>query len=786
MLGELVRTLLPGHPELEVHTEVQRVLDVPHGSTLVLVPRAEDADWLNINRPLFAQRELRVVLFCDTETSIALARQAVDFFDWISHRVECPKRPPQFAVEGLRFALAARAPGLMWWGGDLEETFAAARPRGKLHKVSAARPYGELLAEVRAHRRAWIAFSDVNNEFRLRHVRWALAEAGHRTRAILVEPTITSPGWWQVHAHVAAPRKARAELEKAGAPFPGRLAALNEFEPEAITLMHFYLENGFTAPALEAMLMGASLPEFKPKRPWEEIGQQFASRMLRGEAPLVFMRVFTPGYLRRLLQAECTAIQQRLEKDEQVEFEDLASWTAWMRKAGPDLSSRAPELAAELWLWNRPPAPIRWEVLTFWAVSMMDWDVAESWARRAMSEQYPNARHLLANVRNFQGHPDEAASLLQDELPGEEQTPESERTRSTTTPTILADVLMAKGQHREAETLLRQALSASERDQASKELLQGAMIHQLARALSAQGRYGETEALLRQALDTSEQPQGIDLLSQAGQLNELARAISAQGRYNEAEPLLRRSLSILQSTMGNEHPLVGPVLHDLATLFRNQGRYAEAESLFRQALAMKEHTPGTRHPSYASSLSGLASALRAQGKYEEAETSMRQALSIEENALGKEHPSYGASLNVLALIQQDQGRYAEAESLFRQALAIRERASGSIHTQLCPTLSNLGALLAKQGRASEGEPFLLRALDIARTSFGPNHPDTARILNLLAQTQQLAGNSEAPETARSALESLTRTLGPDHPYTQGAKPMLQAIIVGAPRIPEDA
>jgi tetratricopeptide (TPR) repeat protein len=783
MLGELVRALLPMHPELEVHTEVQRVLDVPHGSTLVLVPRAEDADWLNINRPVFAQRELRVVLFCDTETSIALARQAVDFFDWISHRVECPNRPPRFAVEGLRFALAARAPGIMWWGGDLEATFAAARPRGKLHKVSAARPYGEVLAEVRAHRRAWIAFSDVNSPFRLRHVRWALAEAGHRTRAILVEPTVSSPGWWQMHAHIAAPSEARAELEKAGTPFPGRLAALNEFEPEAIKLMQFYLENGFTAATLEAMHMGVPLPELKPIRSWEEIGQQFASRMLRGEAPIVFMRAFAPGHLRQLLQAECTSIQQRLEKDEQVEFEELASWTAWTTRPGPELSSRTLDLVAELWLRSRPPSQIRWDVLLPWAIAMMDLDVAESWAQRALSENHPHARLLLANVRLLQGRHDEAVSLTQDLLTGDEQLPKMERARPTTVPAILSGVLIEQGKYREAETLLRQALSASEHEQEKDKSLRGALLHQLARTLSAQGRYGEAETLLRQSLDTSDPPQGINLIYQRAQLNELARILSAQGKYDEAELLLRQTLSLLQSTMGNEPPLFGVTLHDLATLLLLRGRHTEAEPLFRQALAIKEHTLGIQHHIYARSLSGLAATLRVQGKYEEAEASMRQALAIAERALGREHHFYGASLHVLASILQDQGKYAEAETLLRQALAIQERALGPAHAALCPTLSNLGVALGRQGRSSDGAPFITRALEIAHANLGSNHPETALILNLLAQAQHLLGKSEAPETARQALDSLTRTLGPDHPYTQGVKPTLQAIIVGAPLIP---
>lgn len=64
---------------------------------MVLAPRAEDADFLNINRPVFARRGLKVVLWCDEATTLALARNAVDFFDWISRRHECPPERPTHA-----------------------------------------------------------------------------------------------------------------------------------------------------------------------------------------------------------------------------------------------------------------------------------------------------------------------------------------------------------------------------------------------------------------------------------------------------------------------------------------------------------------------------------------------------------------------------------------------------------------------------------------------------------------------------------------------------------------
>lgn len=762
-----------------MHTQVQRVLDVPHGSTLVLVPRAEDADWLNINRPLFAQLELRVVLFCDTDTTIALARHAVDFFDWISHRVECPNRPPRFAVAGIRCALAARAPGIVWTGGDLEAAFAEARPRSKLHKVSAARPYAEMLAEVKEHRRAWIAWTDVDSHFRLRRVRWVHAEAGHRTRAILLEPAVSSPGWWPMHARLADVREAREHLEKAGASSPGCVAALNDLEPEALELMQSFLEHGLDTPTLESALLVVSTPEGETDPSLEALGRQFARDILRGEVSPPVTRAFRPEQLRQFCQTELSTITQQLEANAQVELVDVASWVAWTTTPDKLLTLETLEHTAELWLRNRAATRIQWDDLSLWASTLGDLSAAEWWARRAVSEELPHARLLLAGALHAQEHHEEADRLIQSTLSSGESELNPEHPLFFSVSGVLARVLQERKRYEEAESLLRRALSAAEHDSEVRKFQRNALLHQLASVLLDKGKYREAEALLRDAISmspTTGDTQDIGLFSRGAQLKELARAISAQGRYVDAEPPLREAVSLLESTLGTEHPLYGSALHDLATLLQNLGRYAESEPLLRQVLSTREKTVGAEHPTYTSSLHGLAATLRMLGKYEEAEARQRQVLALEERTLGSTHPSYGSSLHGLAIILQAQGRYAEAEKLFRQALALSEQALGPSHSDLCPMLSNLGAIIAQQGRPSEGEPFLMRALQIAQENLGPDHPDTARVLNLLAQTQNESGNQAAPETARQALDALIRTLGPTHPYTQRVIPSLQAII----------
>src|SRR5580700_8628044 len=79
-LGDVVRALVGEYPEMDVHPDLGAVETVPEGSVMVLILRAAQAEALNLGRPIFARRRLKVVLWCDRETTLALIDRAPDFF----------------------------------------------------------------------------------------------------------------------------------------------------------------------------------------------------------------------------------------------------------------------------------------------------------------------------------------------------------------------------------------------------------------------------------------------------------------------------------------------------------------------------------------------------------------------------------------------------------------------------------------------------------------------------------------------------------------------------------
>ena len=233
-LGDLVRTLLHTWPELEVLADVRELDRLAPGSAVVLAPRAEDADWLNQRRQLFTERRLKVVLWCDEATTIALKRGAVDLWDWIAHRQTCPPGPPPFAVRGLLAAFEAGWPVV--WPGDtlelVEEVVRAAAPTTPdVAWIDGAEPYERLLERLADGSVVAIV---VPSAWELRRARWAIAESRRSSRVIVRASRLDCPGFWPVRARFEGLAVAKKVLADAGARAPLRLAALLDLEPEAI------------------------------------------------------------------------------------------------------------------------------------------------------------------------------------------------------------------------------------------------------------------------------------------------------------------------------------------------------------------------------------------------------------------------------------------------------------------------------------------------------------------------------------------------------------------------
>lgn len=242
-LGELTRALFAEWPEMDVLDGVAGLETAPEGSTLILVPHAEDAGWLNVNRPIITRRSLRVVLYCDHATTIELNLRAPDFFDWISTHVECPKGLVPFAVAGIRAALQAGAKRIHWMGtrgGEgrkrLAELWDACVPGSTIRWIDVEGPYEEVVKRIQSAGTSsdvWLA-TEADAPWKVWRFRWACAEAKSPCPELVFAPDFKCGGFWPVHDAMWPLAGAILFLRGAGVERSGLLAGLLDLEGDAI------------------------------------------------------------------------------------------------------------------------------------------------------------------------------------------------------------------------------------------------------------------------------------------------------------------------------------------------------------------------------------------------------------------------------------------------------------------------------------------------------------------------------------------------------------------------
>jgi len=194
-LRPLMRMMDSIDPRVVVTLDAEDLLGCEAGALVLLLVREEQLDWLNLNRPVFAQRSLRVVLWVEAALSNKLKLESPDLHDWISHFVTCPPGVPEFALEGLRIGMQWW-PGVAWQGPGLAEALAE---------------LGIDPVEVRANSSSTALRSDMagTTDFSLRwrgvwskedlwRVRWSLARARHTGISVLDHPSVGVPGWFPV------------------------------------------------------------------------------------------------------------------------------------------------------------------------------------------------------------------------------------------------------------------------------------------------------------------------------------------------------------------------------------------------------------------------------------------------------------------------------------------------------------------------------------------------------------------------------------------------------------
>ena len=149
-----------------------------------------------------------------------------------------------------------------------------------------------------------------------------------------------------------------------------------------------------------------------------------------------------------------------------------------------------------------------------------------------------------------------------------------------------------------------------------------------------------------------------------------------------------------------------------------------------------------------------------------------------DTGLSKDPELKAEMVQVMGSVYDSLGLYSRAEALVRQAVDIRRRILGPEHPETLKSMNYLADVFDGQGRYSEAEKSHRETLNVRRRLLGREHPDTLNTMVDLSFSIERQGRyDEAESIAREALEIQRHLLGPDHRDTLRSMTALAGILV---------
>ncbi|MFD9795475.1 FxSxx-COOH system tetratricopeptide repeat protein [Streptomyces sp. NPDC059070] len=288
--------------------------------------------------------------------------------------------------------------------------------------------------------------------------------------------------------------------------------------------------------------------------------------------------------------------------------------------------------------------------------------------------------------------------------------------------------------------------------------------HQLAHMLRQLGEYGQAESLGRTTLRRlmSEGRGGIEVVRAK---NGLGGTLMVLGKYAEARALFEEAAGETAALLGDwKVPRLLAIRHNLAVTLALQGHYAKSLSRHQEVLEECISVLGGKDHLTLQCGSFTAQMLRLMGRYGEALTLQEYNHRLHHQVLGADHPQTLLAQHNLALCLRRDGEPERARGLLHEARqAMLRRADATAYT------CDYAMLLRELGRHEEARELAGEAAEAYERLLGPDHPYTIGARDNVALVMREAGESgPARELAERNFHAFTRVLGHAHPWTLGS------------------
>jgi tetratricopeptide (TPR) repeat protein len=338
-------------------------------------------------------------------------------------------------------------------------------------------------------------------------------------------------------------------------------------------------------------------------------------------------------------------------------------------------------------------------------------------------------------------------------------------------------IAMAEGKLDNAEQRFSEATSIRQSNYEPMDILVGNSLSHLGNAYFEQKQYEQASEKFKEALVILEAHHTLDNADLQAVVGKLVHSLEETAKFSELEQLYPRLINSTEIKFGPAHPEVTKYLEKLAHLHLKQTKHEEAEKIFQRLLSMKRRALGDIHPEVANQLTNLAFVKQASRNTSQAETLFLQALNVHESyknkgatSLAPAFPQYLEAIKNLAIFYDSDKRYAKSEKQWQQLIQLIEPQSKNYPKLLLEAYERFAKTLIEQKKSVQAQTLLekaIRFLDENRDNTKLDKAEfklgRARLVTDLANALKLENKyTEAEKHYKSALESLMKSLGPDH------------------------
>ena len=267
----------------------------------------------------------------------------------------------------------------------------------------------------------------------------------------------------------------------------------------------------------------------------------------------------------------------------------------------------------------------------------------------------------------------------------------------------------------------------------------GLSVNRIAASYSSAGNYPTAEQLHLRALQIVESGLGSEHMALVEILRAYAQTKAGLLALDSARALLERSVSIIEVNRGADDLLLVESLDRIAGLHLLDEQFEPAASFYERSLRIRRLHLDADDQQIALNLANLALALSRQGALQEAAATLEDAVSVQQAGLGPHHSDVLINLEQLAAVYDRMGDIEMAAYSYERILEIRDRVYGYRHVSVVDASLRLGDYYRQLAEYRLARDHYQRAFDIATDIFGAEHPETAAIVERIADLKASQG-----------------------------------------------